>query len=693
MTPWFPNIFQRRPHRLWLAVGVPCLVAVVIAGALRLDAPATARQTGDYPKLANYFLKTPITDAEATELAKWDVVILGMQAQTVCPEQVKKIKQLNPKVKILAYVLSADFPRYTYERVDTPTGLWHQMLAEIPDGWYLLKPDGSHFSTWPGHWTMNVTNSAPVDAQGRRWNTFLPQFMHDRVMSTGLWDGIYYDNVWDSASWIMGGDMDINRDGVRDEASWLNGQWNEGMRTMLARSRQLEGPDAIIIGNGSNDFKESMNGRLIEDAYWQSWLYDQRNYVDYMARGREPRVTVVSSNTHNTGRQDDYRTMRFGLTSALMDNGYYSFDWGTEDHSQLWWYDEYNADIGAPLSAAYPVDGGSSEVRVAVWRRDFERGTVFLNATDEVQTLVFREGEEFEKLNGTQERNINDGSKVNYLRLPARDGIVVFRPLSEIVGTPFPNGAFARVFGLDGSRRRGGFYAYQRRYPGGSRVAIVDLDGDGERETVVAGASAVEIFNSSGTRRALFYPYTDKFRSGITIAVGDLDGDGQSEIVTGTLLGGGPHVRTFNRDGRLLNPGFFAYDKNYRGGVSVAICRFGDGYGQIVTGAGKGGGPQIRIFARDGKLLSGGWFAENGAFRGGLNVACGDLTGDGRDEIVSAPAAGAAPNVSIWDNRGRRLGGPFLAFDAANRSGVAVAVADLDGDGIGDIAALSYDVF
>ncbi|MFA5358309.1 MAG: putative glycoside hydrolase [Patescibacteria group bacterium] len=655
--------------------------------------PASVKSS-QYPRLANYFLKTPITDDEAVKLAKWDLVILGMQAQETSPEQIKKIKQLNPEIKILAYVASQEFPRGHYDKIESVNGPWHKLLAGMSDGWWLMRSNGEHFSSWPGNWSINVTNQAPVNASGQRWNTYLAQFMHDQVMSTGLWDGIFYDNVWGSASWVGDGDMDINRDGAKDNPTWLNTAWNEGMRTMLGKSRQLEGPDKIILGNGTNDYKDFLNGRLIENAYaWKDWVTDQYAYTDYMSYGQNPKSTVVNNNTANTGDWQNYRLMRYGLASTMMNNGYYSFDYGTQSHGELWWYDEYDVDLGQPISAAYNTDTGSSEIAPGLWRRDYEKGVVFLNSGKEGRIITLGD-EEFEKISGKQDPTVNDGSRVNYVSLSGADGVIMYRPLSEIIGSPFVNGTFVRIFSATGERLRGGFYTYKRQYPGLSQIIIIDIDADGEMETIVAGRSGVDIYSSNGVKERTFYPYGEKYNKGVNIAVGDFGDDGTKKIITGTENGGGPHIRIFNNQGRLLSPGFFAYGTDYRGGVNVALGDLnGDGVDEIVAGAGVSGGPQIRIFNKDGKLLSAGWFAYDKKFRGGVNVSVGDLNGDGKAEIVTAPGFGGSPEVKVWDSRGKQIGKSFMAFDPSNKDGVEVLLNDINYDGSLEIIPTSPNVF
>ena len=65
---------------------IPTLIVILVILWLVLAGRAGAASDNKYPRLANVFLKTPITASEAEELANWDVVVLGMQAQDTNPE-------------------------------------------------------------------------------------------------------------------------------------------------------------------------------------------------------------------------------------------------------------------------------------------------------------------------------------------------------------------------------------------------------------------------------------------------------------------------------------------------------------------------------------------------------------------------------------------------------------------------------
>ncbi len=177
-------------------------------------------------------------------------------------------------------------------------------------------------------------------------------------------------------------------------------------------------------------------------------------------------------------------------------------------------------------------------------------------------------------------------------------------------------------------------------------------------------------------------PYGVGFRGGITVTSGDVNGDGRAEIITGAGPGGGPHVRIFGTDGTAAGQ-FFAYAKSFRGGITVTSGDVnGDGRAEIITGAGPGGGPHVRIFGADGSVV-GGFFAYESSYRGGIKVLAADLDGDGRAEILTTPMSGS-PRVKIFDSHGKEVRS-FLAFPKSVVGGVNLAVGDVDGDGVADI--------
>ena len=188
-------------------------------------------------------------------------------------------------------------------------------------------------------------------------------------------------------------------------------------------------------------------------------------------------------------------------------------------------------------------------------------------------------------------------------------------------------------------------------------------------------SSLIKITDYNGKIEQEFFAYDQNFRGGVNVAVGDIDGDGIDEIITGAGFTGGPHVRVFNNKGEVLSQ-FFAYDQNFRGGVNVAVGDVdGDGIDEIITGAGFTGGPHIRIFDNTGKV-QGQFFAYDQNFRGGINVAVGDVDNDGLVEIITGAGPGGTPHARVFEVNGMLIGS-FYGYEEEFRGGIRVGTVRL----------------
>ena len=114
-----------------------------------------------YPRLANYFLKWEISDAEARELAKWNLLILDMDVQENSRPQLAKIRALNPQIIILAYVSSQEMLNGV-EYYDNGY-LRQELKKNIIDGWWLKDTSGRGVSVWPNTTMLNLSDAAETD--------------------------------------------------------------------------------------------------------------------------------------------------------------------------------------------------------------------------------------------------------------------------------------------------------------------------------------------------------------------------------------------------------------------------------------------------------------------------------------------------------------------------------------------------
>jgi hypothetical protein len=129
---------------------------------------------------------------------------------------------------------------------------------------------------------------------------------------------------------------------------------------------------------------------------------------------------------------------------------------------------------------------------------------------------------------------------------------------------------------------------------------------------------------------------------------------------------------------------FAPYESSFVGGMQVITADLtGDGIDEIITAPGRSRAAQIRVFSQDGTPLTQYWtMAYPKSYVGGVSAAVGDVNGDGRNDLVTIPSYGPA-NVRVF--LGQTGSDPiadapwksFLAFTSNYIGGGVVAVADV----------------
>jgi len=600
----------------------------------------------NFPKIANYYLQPLIPWEHYDDLAKYDLLILDVDAQA---------EKINTDAQILAYLPSqsvniqdlsswARFRNIVYSQVNSQ------------DWW--LRDSSEKIVSLGGPWpTIKFVDP------GKGWAEYLSNLVKNDIMSRDVWDGIFYDMVYDKIEWLNNGDIGVS-----------NKYWQEHIQDLINRTRSKISPKVLVINlDKINSYESGLNGVMMENFPSSHLSNDWATLINYYLnelplKTENPKIFIINANTNNSGQMTSYQEMRFGLTSTLLGDGYYSFDHGDQTHSQVWWYDEYNISLGkAQTHARNLLKPNNYTIKSGLWRRDFENGIVLVNSTNQKQDYIFSQ-EEFEKINGTQDRRVNNGARVNLISLEPNDGIVLLKTREEIKNSAFINGSFVRVFNQSGHQTQNGFFAFEDNLPGQVNVLVTD------DQVITNGNGIISIYENNKKIKE-FRPYD--FEGNISLARGDLNGDGIDEIVVGPGFGGGPHVKVLNQNGQTLS-GFMAYDENFRGGINLAVGDVNnDGTNEIITGTGLTGGPHVKVFNQNGQILSE-FMAYDEKFRGGVNVAVGN------NKIITGPGPTGGPHLKVFSSTGLTIS-EFMAYNENNQSGLKVMSDDIDNNGLDEI--------
>ena len=304
----------------------------------------------------------------------------------------------------------------------------------------------------------------------------------------------------------------------------------------------------------------------------------------------------------------------------------------------------------------------------------------------ETVNILFASTDDITKLNPNYQGELGNG-RLNVNRAVELAKERLFSRMGRLLIVPFKGQEEAKLTAANGD--------VVNRLPlsralAGS-LATGDINGDGSEELVLGAAAGTEpqigIYSPSGKLLKKFFAFDQKFRGGVNVALGDLNNDDKLEIVAAAASQAAALVRIFDTNGKLIRQ-FSVDNKAWHGGLNLATGDVnGDGHEEIIVAYAAGNAPQVKIFNASGSLVDS-FYAYEKRFRGGVKVATATLHGradHNQAEIITAPGQGREAQIKIFDSTGR-LAGQFLAYGRNWHGGSSLAVGDLDNDGLPEIA-------
>jgi hypothetical protein len=396
----------------------------------------SATSLDDYPRICNLNIGAPtIYDRPdvISNLSKADMVLMGFyrtwESDNKRPlgamrSTIKKIKLINPNILVGQYTILNEAPPITDKGPDSDKSA----KIEKMDWWVRgISGDKMQWTNKYGKYDVNITEYATADVNGKHYPEWLVERDYksyfSKVPEFDIW---YLDNVFELPGIPL--------------AKWdqqnLTSAWN--IQTAYRKGHLAEwnairalNPNILLIGNVGNfalatqEYSGQLNGVVLEALMGLSWSIEtSKGWPAMMQRYHEafnliidPKLVVF--NVH--GKINDYQAMRFGLASALMNNGLFSYSVINDSYRSIPWFDEFNVSLGKPLQGPQinaNADGSFS--------REFANGMVYVNPTS--KAIVVKPSVALTRITGKQAPSVNNGKAVgSEFTLPARDGIILLK--------------------------------------------------------------------------------------------------------------------------------------------------------------------------------------------------------------------------------------------------------------------------
>jgi uncharacterized protein (TIGR03437 family) len=264
-------------------------------------------------------------------------------------------------------------------------------VATTPSSYLLKDVNGNPIAVWPGSPPLYLLNmTMPAVAQWAANNLF-----QQLLQSNFAFDGLFLDTFGTSISYLnydaYGNPIQISSkdNGAADNPTTLDAAWKAGVLLEIDTLRSLapyayischcgletdllprfNGPSIVFMATDARE------GRIPFSSFWDTyntWSSGALAPVIVNVEGSPPNQLDYGYGQpiHNMPPEVEqfgqtfYPNMRFGLTTTLMNDGFFYHDFGDATYPVNWWYDEYNFSLGYPVGPATSVSPAASSVNI-----------------------------------------------------------------------------------------------------------------------------------------------------------------------------------------------------------------------------------------------------------------------------------------------------------------------------------------
>jgi hypothetical protein len=368
----------------------PCAVSLSAGASLRPDPPFPRIGNTYAAQLASktweegraYWSKLGLIIGGGYDLHyDWDDPHWAKRLERV-EANLAKLRRVNPRILVLPYV----------DVIQGPDN------SRLPQSWWDLK-EGKRWSGWPEYFRVNTR--LPEVLQ------FNLDQVRSKILSRQCFDGVFYD-CWGPDPWLVPKTAALR--GGR--AIVMINDWNLPRKGFAHLNGCLAEDEFNRVIEGKVDFEEFL-------ARYLRWCRESRKPVVTMLVGHPQSMNTDPWYWHSLPwkqrleargklQHADLKTMRFGLCTTLMGDGYFGYDCANNGRGDWWWYPEYDAPLGYPRGPAQRNADGT-------WQRRFDGGLVVVN------------GSQYDAIVRTEAtcRDVSTGRVARQFTLPMIDGRIL----------------------------------------------------------------------------------------------------------------------------------------------------------------------------------------------------------------------------------------------------------------------------